>query len=348
MHGLGETIPQPALAESLQALSRTGVAAFYGGTLGQALARDVQAAGGLLSTEDLAAHQTLFQEPLRVMFRDHELLTAPPNTQGIALSLLLGFAEQSGAKPPSPPWLDAFMAWKEAAFAVRDRELGDPALASGLQPLLDPEALLAALPSAHRCDGKRPEGPAGPARGDTSTLVVIDEAGNAVSWVQSIFKDFGSGVVSENTGILVQNRLHLASLEPGGANSLAPGRRPFHTLCPALLMQDGQCRLAIATPGDHGQPQSLAQVIVNLLARGMDVQEAIEAPRIRHDLGKEVLYEDRLERGEVEAISAAGYTPRSVGPWSRLMGGVNAIYCPDGDVRMGGADPRRASYAVSY
>jgi gamma-glutamyltranspeptidase/glutathione hydrolase len=105
--------------------------------------------------------------------------------------------------------------------------------------------------------------------------------------------------------------------------------------------------LAVATPGDHGQPQTIAQIVANLLDGGMDIQEASEAPRIRHDTGRVVFYETRLPQREIEALLQAGFEPKPVGPWSRVMGGANAIHCPEGKPMMGGADPRRASCAVA-
>jgi gamma-glutamyltranspeptidase/glutathione hydrolase len=175
----------------------------------------------------------------------------------------------------------------------------------------------------------------------------MDGHGNAVSWVQSLFEELGSGIVSESTGIVLHNRLWLEKLAPGHPNTLAPGRRPFHTLCPALLVRGGRCALAIATPGDHGQPQTLAQVIVNLEDRGMDIQRAIESPRLRHDRGAELMVESRFPAPCLERLARSGYALRDVGPWARPMGGVNAIHQDEDGIRMGGADPRRASYAIA-
>ncbi len=344
---LGEALRQPALARSLRAIAREGVDALYGGAVGGLLAREAAAAGALLTPEDLAAHRTLLQPPLESEYRGHTVLAAPPNTQGIALLLILALLSRDPRPGESFP--ARLLRAKLAAFAVRDRFVGDPEAGGDLRAYLSPEGMAALLAEAAdgepRLPGRSVAGE--PAGGDTTTVVVMDAEGNAVSWVQSLFDEFGSGVVSEGTGIVLQNRLHLASLTPGGPNSLAPGRRPFHTLCPALLVREGVCRLAIATPGDHGQPQTLAQVIVNLLDRAMDVQEAIEAPRIRHDRGPEVMYEGRIEPGELHELAAHGYSVRDVGAWSRLMGGVNAIHSPDGSLKMGGADPRRSCYAVA-
>jgi len=339
----GEVLCQPALARSLEALARDGVKTLYGGELGATLAADLPA-GALLDAGDLVRHRTLFQPPLRADYRGHEILAAPPNTQGIALLVLLGAL--SFAADESEPFLARFLRIKAHAFAVRDGGLGDPDLAPDPTPYLDPDAL-ARLARAD-WPGGGPPGPAGHgAGGDTTTVVAVDAQGNAVSWVQSLFEAFGSGVLSERTGIVLQNRLSLASLRPEQPNALAPGRRIFHTLCPALLLQEGVCRLAIATPGDHGQPQILAQVIVELLERGRHIQEAIEAPRIRHDTGSELMHESRIDAVLLDPLRDLGYELRDVGSWSRLMGGVNAIHCLENGVRLGGADPRRACYAIA-
>jgi gamma-glutamyltranspeptidase/glutathione hydrolase len=181
--------------------------------------------------------------------------------------------------------------------------------------------------------------------GDTSTLVVVDRWGNAMAWVQSLFDEFGSGIVSPSTGIVMHNRLHLEQLNDDPIRGLRPGMRPFHTLCPALLTQDG-CELAIATPGDHGQPQSIFQVLVNLHELDHNIQEAIEAPRIRHDSGDAAMVEDRAPKSWAGRIAEGGVRVVSVGPWSRLMGGVTAIYRSNDGLLFGGADPRRACYAL--
>src|SRR5262249_20208306 len=143
-----------------------------------------------------------------------------------------------------------FLEIKRVAFGLRDRHVGDPSRSGDVAPLLDPGVLRASLDRS-LAEHSMPAG-----GGDTSTLVVVDRWGNAVAWVQSLFDEFGSGIVSPSTGIVMHNRLHLEQLSDDPIRGLRPGMRPFHTLCPALLTRDG-CELAIATPGDHGQPQSI-------------------------------------------------------------------------------------------
>jgi gamma-glutamyltranspeptidase len=175
---------------------------------------------------------------------------------------------------------------------------------------------------------------------------VIDRQGQAVSWAQSLFEEFGSGVVCPDQGVVLHNRAALERLNDDPVHGLRGGFRPFHTLCPSLVTSDDGTIAAIATPGDHGQPQTLALVIRRHFEQGLDIQAAIEWPRLRHDAGSEVMLEDRCPLSWDRRLELAGFSVRRVGPWSRLMGGVNAIVRrPDG-LLMAGADPRRSSYAI--
>jgi gamma-glutamyltranspeptidase/glutathione hydrolase len=335
---LGETVRLPALAATLRTLHAKGPCALYGGEIGKALAADMARAGSVLTNDDLAAHDTLIQAPLSVAYRGHEILASPPNTQGIALLATLGVLERL---PPGPA-LPRFMRAKLAAFALRDKHLGDPSLAPVPPDALTPAGLDALARGAPaRAPATKPVG------GDTSTLVVVDRWGNAVAWVQSLFDAFGSGIASPETGLVMQNRLSMCSLDGNGPARLVPGKRTPHTLAPALILERGTLRAAMTTPGDHGQPQSLAQIAVNLIDHGMDPQEAIEAPRIRHDEANIVMHESRVDAADLAPLVEAGFTLADVGPWSRLMGGACAIWRQDDGLVIGGADPRRAPYAVA-
>ena len=340
---LGVPVRQPALAESLRRIAAEGVATLYGGALGRALIEDLNAAGALLSLDDLAKHTTGFTASGSARFHGARVHFAPPNSQGIALGLLAGLWDILRTRPEAGGGLDPrlYMRIKRLAFKYRDRYAIDPARIALPENLFTRERLSGMLD--HESAPFEFESRSG--GGDTSTFVIIDRDGNAVSWVQSLFDDFGSGVLSPSTGIVMHNRLCLESLDAGPERGLMPGMRPFHTLCPALVIRDG-CEIAIATPGDHGQPQSLFQVLVNVYDRGLNLQEAIEAPRMRHDSGLDFMIEDRAAPAWIESASAAGFRVRSLGPWSRLMGGVNAVMRSPSGALMSGADPRRSSWAV--
>jgi gamma-glutamyltranspeptidase/glutathione hydrolase len=340
---LGQRIRQDALAKSLRQLASVGSSALYGGDLGKALVADLDHAGALLSLDDLAIHATRFDTSLSVEFRGAKVHVAPPNSQGLALALLLGLWEELSGQTESHASLspEQYLRLKQISFHFRDQYVTDPTRSALPSNLLEKTSLQKLLGS-----DEVPFTKARTVGGDTTTLVVIDRWGNAVSWVQSLFEEFGSGVLSPSTGIVMHDRLYLEKLGDDPVHGLSPGLRPFHTLCPALVIRDG-CELAIATPGDHGQSQSLFQVLVNIYDRGLNIQQAIEAPRVRHDEGSTVMIEDRIPAEWVPSIQNAGYDVQRVGSWSRLMGGVNAISRHADGLLMAGADPRRACYATS-
>lgn len=341
---LGIRIRNPALASTLREIARAGARALYDGPVGRSLVADLDTAGALLSEQDLAGHRTRFDRPLSVEYLGRRLHAAPPNSQGLALAILSGLADLAARDDgrPRPMTPADYLRRKSIAFACRDQYVGDPDRVPHPEHLLEAQTL-----RTLQAGGPAAATPVMRPAGDTSTLVVMDRSGNAVSWVQSLFEEFGSGVVSPSTGIVMHNRLGLQSLDPASPRALRGGERPFHTLCPALVEKDGACEVAIATPGDHGQPQTIHQVLTRLYADGDNIQAAIEAPRLRHDGGVEVMVEDRAPQSWIDEIAAAGFSVARIGPWSRLAGGVNAIRRTDDNLMMAGADPRRSSYAIA-
>ncbi|MCC7272310.1 MAG: gamma-glutamyltransferase, partial [Alphaproteobacteria bacterium] len=344
---LGHRLKQPMAARSLRVLARDGWRAFYEGPLADAWLAAGRTAGILLDQGDLAGHRTGFAPSLSISWRGQRVHAAPPNSQGLALLAMLRLAELEGgggAPDGSDPLLDpaTHLARKVRAFALRDAYCADPRRIALPQDLLEPGRLAATGPGIAGAAMARSGG------GDTSTFVVVDRHGAAVSWVQSLFEEFGSGVAIADHGIVLHNRAALERLDDDPVHGLRGGYRPFHTLCPALATGPEEGAVAaIATPGDHGQPQTLALVLRRLVEQGLDIQAATEWPRLRHDTGTDVMLEDRCPASWDEALARAGWAPRRVGPWSRLMGGVNAIVRRSDGLAMGGADPRRSSYALA-
>ena len=340
----GQVLRQPGAARTLRHLATAGWRAFYDGPLADGWLARACEDGVLLSADDLAAHRTDFQAPLDVPWRGMTLRAAPPNSQGLALAALARLEEPMGGGAPisgADPVIDplAYLAQKQAAFAARDRWCADPARADLPADLLEPAGLRRLAAEMHG----RPPVSGG---GDTATLVVADRDGNAVSWVQSLFEEFGSGVACPAHGLVLHNRARLETLDGDPMRGARAGMRPFHTLCPAIVTREDGFAMTLATPGDHGQPQSLYQILRRHFEQGLDTQQAVEWPRIRHDTGNTVLLEDRCPEEWDAALTAAGWQVRRVGPWSRLMGGANVISRgPDG-LLMGGADPRRSCYAI--
>jgi gamma-glutamyltranspeptidase/glutathione hydrolase len=170
-----------------------------------------------------------------------------------------------------------------------------------------------------------------------------------VSWIQSLFASFGSGLVEPETGVVLQNRGSGFVLDPRHPNVVAPGKRPFHTLTPMLVTDGGGLRMTIGTPGGHGQPQFLTQVFQNLFTFAMSPQQAVEAPRFIHNNGKRSQIEDRVPAAVVAALRERGHDISTISGWSATFGGVQVILIdPASGVRRTGADPRREAYAIAY
>jgi gamma-glutamyltranspeptidase/glutathione hydrolase len=365
---VGERFSQPALAATFDAVIAEGPAAFYRGRVARALAAFAARTGGLLALDDLAAHRSDWAEPLTAPYAGRTVVGMAPNASGLSLLLLLRIAEGLGLD--RWPWdgADAVHLWveaKKAAFADRDRYLADPAAMPAPASALLDEAYVgrrrAAIDRA-RAASYAP-GALGPAAagGDTTYLCVIDRRGRGVSLMQSLFQSFGSAVADPETGVIWQNRGAGFTLAPDHPNRLAPGKRPFHTLCPALVLDaEGRLEALVGTPGAHAQPQTLAQILDALLRLGASPQEAIERPRWRHDADPsgeyggaaggagQVVLEGRFPQTTAAGLRERGHAVSVIEPWSASTGGASAIVVdPRTGLRTAGADPRRETYAVA-
>ncbi|MDQ4100199.1 MAG: gamma-glutamyltransferase family protein, partial [Chloroflexota bacterium] len=261
----GERLALPALAVSLERIAAEGREPFYEGAVAANIDATMRELGGWLTLDDLASHRGEWVELLRASYRDVEVLTVPPNSQGLTLLLALNMIDRLnlgdvwGTGDHLPPLIEA----KKLAFTVRDAALADPRFVD-----VDTEQLLARRSIDRLLDAYDPStaGSGGlTLPGDTVYLCAVDRDGNAVSLIQSIFQSFGSGVVANETGIILQNRGTYFSLAPGHPNELAPGKRTLHTLMPALLLRDGQLLGPIGTQGGDAQVQVLLQLITDLI-----------------------------------------------------------------------------------
>ncbi len=284
----GEMWTSPMLANTLERLGREGRDVFYRGDMAHTIAKTVQDAGGFLAYEDMAAHRSEWVEPVSTTYRGVEVWELPPNGQGIAalqiLNLLEGY-DVADMGFGSRAYIHAFVESKKLAFEDRAKFYTDPEFAhvpvAGLiskayaderRALIDPDR------AARRVDAGHPA----LYEGDTVYLTVADEAGLMVSLIQSNYRGMGSGVCPEGLGFCLQDRGELFSLKRGEANVYASGKRPFHTIIPAFATRDGEPWLSFGVMGGATQPQAHAQIIVNLVDFGMNLQEAGDAPRILH------------------------------------------------------------------
>ena len=267
----GMLLRNPDLASVLHDLGRGGINSFYRGDIAAAIVAAIKQRDGLVTSKDLAGHRSQWVEPITVGYRDVTVYELPPPTQGLtALSMLARLnALTREQMRPGPGFVTRFKRIRDECYPLRDRYITDPDFAvAPVEPFLDP-AHVAAGGAGIR------EG------GDTTYLCAADEQGNLVSLIQSVAFDFGSGVVAEGTGMLLQNRGAYFSLDPEHVNRLEPRKRTMHTLIPAMATRDGRPWAVFGTMGGDGQPQLQTQVLVNLVDHRLDPAEALARPRLR-------------------------------------------------------------------
>lgn len=356
---LGERIRQPDLAWSLEQLAAYGRDAFYGGSIAQKI---VAASDGHFSLEDLAAHRTRVLSPLSVGYRRLTVHCQPPPSQGMILAQELGMAQGfSLAALTEAERTHRLVECKKRAFADRFAHLADPEWRDIPLDTLLSEPYLAKR-RAEIGDSATALTPLLGGRGvdegqDTTYFLIADAAGNAVSFIQSIFHNFGSAWIPEGTGILFNNRLTGFSLDPASPNVLEPGKRPAHTLNAWLATHpDGSLALVGGTPGANIQVQTNLQLLVNSLDLGLDPQEAVERPRWQHssdggntgqsEEGIGVLeIEDRAAPALFEALAARGHVVKPIGPWAHGSAAQLLQVLPSGAYAVG-SDPRCDGHAA--
>jgi gamma-glutamyltranspeptidase/glutathione hydrolase len=353
----GAVFYQKNLAKTLRALARGGREAFYRGDIARAIVDYGQKHGGFLSLEDFAAQKSDWVEPISTTYRGHTLYELPPNNQGLTALILLNILEGidlSAMRGDPAGYYHTLIEATKIAFADRNRFIADPAFAKvPVRELLSKD--YAAKRRALIDRGKAIDPPAyGDIRtgSDTTYFSVVDKDRNAVSFINSLFNSFGSGIVAGDTGIVLHNRGSGFSLEPGHPNRYEPGKRPFHTLIPAMVFKDSRLLMSYGVMGGDMQAQGHAQVLVNLIDRGLNLQEAIDAPRVRYISGRGVMMEAALtapvietliERGHQRVLPTDGWTERG------LMGGGQAIMIdPATGVLLGASDSRKDGLALGY
>jgi gamma-glutamyltranspeptidase/glutathione hydrolase len=350
----GAVFRNPDLARTLEQIARDGRDAVYNGPIGESIASDNRKRGGFLTAEDFGAHRADWVTPISTAYRGYDLYELPPNTQGfVALEMLniLEGEDIAGLGHNSADYLHLVAEAKRIAFADRGAYLADPAQV--------PPSTLATLISKEyarerrreiaddRVAGDYPAARAfsGRDRGDTVYLAAADGQGNVISLINSLFSDFGSGVLTPGTGVMLHNRGLGFTLDKEHPNRLAPGRRPLHTLVPAFLMKDGHPFMAFGVMGGDNQAQAHAQIVVNVVDFGMNVQEAGDAPRVRH-LDEGLAVESGITPGVLRSLQGRGHVLLD---GRGLVGGYQAVMIdPVSGVLMGGSDPRKDGQAVGY
>ena len=349
----GSTLASPALGDTLERIGREGTESFYRGALAREIAHDLAAAGSPVTLADLAGCHAMRVAPLHVDLPGVRLFNFPPPTQGLASLMILALFSRLGvAQAEGFEHLHGLIEATKQAFLVRDRVVGDPdAMREDPRGFLTGEVLdrLAA-----RIDPARAlPWPAPPSAGDTVWLGAIDGNGLAASFIQSIYFEFGSGVVLPQTGIVWQNRGSSFELAGDGPRVLAPGRKPFHTLNPAMAsFADGR-HMVYGTMGGEGQPQTQAALFSRYGLFGQELQAAITAPRwlLGRTWGAETVtlkLEDRFPPALVGALKAAGHDVEVVPAFDAMMGHAGAIVRHEDGRLEGAGDPRSDGCAMGF
>jgi len=342
----GDTLKQPLLAATLRTLAANGLEDFYTGELAALIAQDLATVGSPVSAKDLAAHRSSRPEPLTTRITGAQLYNSTPPTQGFASLVILALFDRLIANAPdSFAHVHGLVEATKQAFLLRDVHVGDPQHTPyDFQGLLGDPAALDEL--AARIDPERAlPWPQPPQWGDTCWFGAADSEGRVVSAIQSTYFEFGSGLVLPQTGITWQNRGSSFRLAESGWNALKPGRKPFHTLNPALAVFDDGRVMAYGTMGGEGQPQTQAALFTRYARYGIDLQQAISAPRwlLGRTWGEQsttLKLEDGFDEAVYARLTDAGHDVERIGPLTATMGHAGAIVrLPEGGLQ-GATDPR--------
>jgi gamma-glutamyltranspeptidase/glutathione hydrolase len=313
----GEIFRNPRLADTYEAIAEGGRDAFYRGDMARAIGDYMAENGGFLSYEDLAAHRSEWVAPVSTSYRGYDVWEIPPNGQGIAalqmLNILEGY-DLASLGHDSPEYLHLLTEAKKLAFEDRARFYADMAFAdvpvAGLlskeyakqrRELIDPNRAAVRYPAGEDAQLEH---------GDTIYLTVADSAGNMVSLIQSNYRGMGSGMTPAGLGFVLQDRGEAFSLQEGHPNVYEPGKRPFHTIIPAFVTRDGKPLMSFGVMGGAMQPQGHVQILVNIIDFGMNLQEAGDAPRLRHTGSSQPTDEVMTDGGVVSLEN--GFSPETV------------------------------------
>lgn len=342
---VGELHKQPAIAETLNALATHGLESFYTGELSKKIIDELASAGSPIVAADLANHKALDVKLLALEVGGHRLFNMPPPTQGLASLMLLGIFSRLSVKSVDDfDYIHGLIESTKQAFRIRDQYVSDPAYMSRPAEEFLNAKLLDELAAGVDKKIAQPWPDAVPG-GDTVWLGAVDSEGRSVSFIQSIYWEFGSGVVLPSTGITWQNRGTSFSLDANHHNCLMPGRRPFHTIQPALALLDDGRVMPYGTMGGEGQPQTQAMVFSRYVLSGQDLQQSITAPRwlLGKTWGSDVTnlrIENRFSAQVYDQLRSAGHDVEVIGDFDEVMGHAGAIVRhPDGLIE-GASDPR--------
>ncbi len=351
----GEIFRQTDLASTWRAIGRNGRAAFYGGDVRDRILDALYQGGGYLDREDLDQTQAEWVEPVRGSYRGHTILELPPNGQGVvalmALGMLEGFDMRGLFLDNEVRAKHLILETAKLAFADAYPRVADPRFVATPLDLLLSADYLRERRGLIQQDRALDAPPAGRVYGDTTYLTVVDRDRHAVSLITSISDVFGSGIIVPGTGVILHNRGADFEMDPAHPNHAAPGKRVRHSILPSMMLAaDGSLALSFGCMGANMQPQGQAQILVNLIDRGMDLQQALDAPRVRALDGRRISVEPHRDPDFAERLAALGHQvvagEESPDDWMvrhdflRSLEGCAQAIAISGDALCGASDPR--------
>lgn len=353
---VGDLFVQPELAATLRIIAEAGAAGFYSGPVADDLVASLGALGGFHTHGDFLEGATAaeFVKPISMRWRGMDIVQCPPNGSGLLVLMLLGILDGFDTPPGgplSPLRLHRHVEAARLAYRDRDAFLGDPercevpvarltspSYLDGLRGLIDDGRAMPELPPAGASEWL-------PRHRDTVYVAVVDGEGNACSFINSLFQNFGSGILAEKSGVMLQNRGFGFSLQEGHPNQVGPGKRPMHTIIPGMVTQDGRAVMPYGVMGGHFQPMGQTLLLTNHFLYGLDLQEALDLPRL-FPLGGRVEVETGMPPSVIEALARLGH---AMSPAEAPLGGGQAILI---DHRRGcliaGSDPRKDGCAMGF
>jgi gamma-glutamyltranspeptidase/glutathione hydrolase len=350
----GQRFLNKDLARTFKKISCDGIGTFYEGELCDAIVHFSNRNNGLLSHKDFKEHTTTWVEPISTDYRGYTVYELPPNGQGVVALEMLNILEGynlGSLRHNSQEYLHLLIEAKKAAFSDRDNYITDPEFEKvPIDRFLSKEYARKIRENIDINRAKTPPAPSCCKRGsETVYVTAVDKERNACSFISSIFMAFGSGMVVDGTGIVLQNRGRSFSLDPKHFNRLEPHKRPMHTIIPAMVFKDGKFLMAFGVMGADMQPQGHVQFLVNLIDFKMNLQKAMDAPRARHLQGMEVYLEDGISSEIVFALQEKGHQVIKEAPLVNEVGGGQAIYFDrDQNILLGASDRRKDGCAFGY
>lgn len=353
----GDRLVQKEMAGTLRQIGREGRDAFYSGAVMKKMLESIQRDGGLLQEKDFLSYAGEWVEPLSATYRGYEIFQMPPNSQGFTALMMMNMLENievSAIPRASANFYHIMSEVIKKAFKDRDVYLTDPRFREiPLERLLS-KAYAKELWQAIQTEPYKVSEYLSPAIGqDTAYAAVVDEEGNSVSFIQSLYFDFGAAYVPGDTGIIMQNRGSFFSLDPACANALEPKKRSFHTLMPAMVSKAGKPYMLFGTQGGEGQPQTQLSILTGVLDYGLSIQEAISLPRWVYgrtwgEDGDALKLEHRLDDQVYARLKRWGHRVELVDHWDGIMGQAQGIVRDERGFLSGAADPRGDGLAIGW